>query len=214
MLPFGRFPGVDTVLGPEMRSTGEVMGVDPDPGLALAKALVASGAALPSSGTVFLSVANRDKRAIVYPAKRLADLGFRLLATRGTAGCSSEPASPSRASRRCPRPVRARARSIVDLIREGSVDMVVNTPFGRGPRTDRLADPDRGVAAGIPCVTTLPGAMAALRRIEALREGAGVAPLAAGAARTASRRGDGPAAAADRIARTRGGVVKRSAPRC
>ena len=86
MLPFGRFPGVDTVLGPEMKSTGEVMGVDADSGMALAKAMVAAGHALPTGGTVFVSVANRDKRAIVFPAKRLADLGFRLLATGGTAG--------------------------------------------------------------------------------------------------------------------------------
>ena len=86
VLPFGRFPGVDTVLGPEMRSTGEVMGIDADPGAALAKAMVAAGHALPTSGTVFVSVANRDKRAIVFPAKRLSDLGFALLATTGTAG--------------------------------------------------------------------------------------------------------------------------------
>jgi len=86
VLPFGRFPGVDTVLGPEMKSTGEVMGIDRDPGMALAKALVSSGTGLPTTGTAFVSVANRDKRAIVFPAKRLADMGFRLLATSGTAG--------------------------------------------------------------------------------------------------------------------------------
>jgi carbamoyl-phosphate synthase large subunit len=86
VLPFGRFPGVDTVLGPEMKSTGEVMGIDADPGAALSKALVASGAALPTSGTVFVSVANRDKRAVLWPARHLAEMGFRLLATKGTAG--------------------------------------------------------------------------------------------------------------------------------
>ena len=87
VLPFGRFPGVDTVLGPEMKSTGEVMGIDADSGMALAKAMVAAGPRpARASGTVFVSVANRDKRAIVFPAKRLADMGFRLLATGGTAG--------------------------------------------------------------------------------------------------------------------------------
>ncbi|HKZ76299.1 MAG TPA: carbamoyl-phosphate synthase large subunit, partial [Actinomycetota bacterium] len=86
VLPFGRFPGVDTVLGPEMKSTGEVMGMDRDSGAALAKALVAGGAALPREGTVFVSVANRDKRAILYPVMRLLDMGFHLLATKGTAG--------------------------------------------------------------------------------------------------------------------------------
>ena len=87
VLPFGRFPGVDTVLGPEMKSTGEVMGIDRDSGMALAKAMVVERAtALPPAGRSFVSVANRDKRAIVFPAKRLADMGFRLLATSGTAG--------------------------------------------------------------------------------------------------------------------------------
>jgi carbamoyl-phosphate synthase large subunit len=174
VLPFGRFPGVDTVLGPEMRSTGEVMGVDPDPGLALAKALVASGSALPSSGTVFLSVANRDKRAIVYPAKRLADLGFRLLATRGTAGVLDRAGVPvTRVDKVSEAEGTPEARSIVDLIREGSVDMVVNTPFGRGPRTDGWLIRTAASQAGIPCVTTLAGAMAALRGIEALRQAPG-----------------------------------------
>ncbi len=174
VMPFGRFPGVDTVLGPEMRSTGEVMGVDPDPGRALAKALIASGTALPSSGTVFLSVANRDKRAIVYPAKRLADLGFRLLATRGTAGVLHRAGVTATRVDKVSEAEHAKdARSIVDLIREGAVDMVVNTPFGRGPRTDGWLIRTAASQAGIPCVTTLPGAMAALRGIEALREGHG-----------------------------------------
>ncbi|MEX2457426.1 MAG: carbamoyl-phosphate synthase large subunit, partial [Actinomycetota bacterium] len=85
VLPFGRFPGVDTILGPEMKSTGEVMGIDHDLGSALAKAQAGTGAALPTRGTVFVSVSDRDKRSILFPAKRLADLGFRILATRGTA---------------------------------------------------------------------------------------------------------------------------------
>ena len=100
VLPFGRFPGVDTVLGPEMKSTGEVMGIDADSGMALAKAMVAAGHALPAGGTVFVSVANRDKRAIVFPAKRLADMGFRLLATGGRQASSSARGSGSNASRR------------------------------------------------------------------------------------------------------------------
>ena len=174
VLPFGRFPGVDTVLGPEMRSTGEVMGVDPDPGLALAKAFVASGTALPTAGTVFVSVANRDKRAIVYLAKRLADLGFRLLATRGTTGVLQRAGVPvTRVEKVSEGHGRPDARSIVDLIRQGDVDMVVNTPFGRGPRTDGWLIRTAASQAGIPCVTTLPGAMAALRGIEALSEGLG-----------------------------------------
>jgi carbamoyl-phosphate synthase large subunit len=164
VLPFGRFPGVDTILGPEMRSTGEVMGIDADPGWALAKALIASGASLPTEGTVFVSVANRDKRSIVYPAKRLADLGFRVLATRGTAAVLERAGV---AVTRVPK-VSEGERSVVDLIQEAEVDLVVNTPFGRGPRTDGSLIRTAAAQAGIPCVTTLPGLFAALRGIEAL----------------------------------------------
>ena len=107
---------------------------------------------------MFLSVANRDKRAIVYPAKRLADLGFRLLATRGTAGVLDRAGVPvTRVEKVSEAEGTPEARSIVDLIREGSVDMVVNTPFGRGPRTDGWLIRTAASQAGIPCVTTLPG---------------------------------------------------------
>jgi carbamoyl-phosphate synthase large subunit len=168
VLPFGRFAGVDTVLGPEMKSTGEVMGIDADPGMALAKALVASGAGLPTSGTVFVSVANRDKRAIVFPAKRLADLGFRLLATNGTAGVLSRAGIPVKRVAK----VSEGSNNVAELIRDGVVDLIVNTPFGRSPRSDGSAIRIAAAAAGVPCITTLPGAMAAVQGIEALRRGA------------------------------------------
>jgi len=167
VLPFGRFPGVDTVLGPEMRSTGEVMGIDADPGAALAKAMVAAGHALPTAGTVFVSVANRDKRAIVFPAKRLADLGFSLLATTGTAGVLRRAGVPVEAVAK----VSESEDNVAELIRSGRVDLVINTPFGRGPRTDGYHIRTAAAAAGVPCLTTLPGAFAAVRGIEALREG-------------------------------------------
>jgi carbamoyl-phosphate synthase large subunit len=168
VLPFGRFPGVDTVLGPEMKSTGEVMGLDADPGRALAKAFVASGASLPRSGTVFVSVANRDKRAIAFPSRRLAEMGFELLATKGTAGVLERAGIPvTRVAK-----VSEGRRSIVDLIRERRVDLVINTPFGRGARTDGYFIRTAAAQAGIPCVTTLPGLLAALRGIEALRSDA------------------------------------------
>jgi carbamoyl-phosphate synthase large subunit len=165
VLPFGRFPGVDTVLGPEMKSTGEVMGIDTDPGAALAKALVASGPKLPCEGTVFVSVANRDKRAIVLPARRLAEMGFRLLATRGTAGVLAragigvEPVAK----------VSEGGPGIIERIAAGEVDLVINTPFGRGARTDGYYIRTAAAAAGVPCITTLPGMLAAVRGIEALR---------------------------------------------
>jgi carbamoyl-phosphate synthase large subunit len=165
VLPFGRFPGADTVLGPEMKSTGEVMGIDADPGWALAKAFLASGAGLPANGTAFVSVANRDKRAIVFPAKRLADLGFRLLATGGTAGVLRRAGiAVERVAK-----MSERLDNVVELIHDGSVDLVINTPFGRGPRTDGYFIRTAAAAAGVPCITTLTGVFAAVRGIEALR---------------------------------------------
>ncbi len=164
VLPFGRFPGVDTVLGPEMRSTGEVMGIDADSGMALAKAMVAAGHALPRGGTVFVSVSNRDKRAIVFPAKRLADMGFRLLATGGTAGVLQRAGiSVQRVAKVSEGPDNVEA-----LIREGGIDLVINTPFGRGARTDGYFIRTAAATAGVPCITTLPGVFAAVRGIEAL----------------------------------------------
>ncbi|MGZ5305650.1 MAG: carbamoyl-phosphate synthase large subunit [Actinomycetota bacterium] len=167
VLPFGRFPGVDTVLGPEMKSTGEVMGIDRDPGMALAKALVSTGAGLPTGGTVFVSVANRDKRAIVFPARRLADLGFRLVATSGTAGVLERAGIlVERVAK-----VSEGPHNVADLIRGGKVDLVINTPFGRGPRSDGYLIRTATATAGVPCITTLPGVFAAVRGIEALRGG-------------------------------------------
>ncbi|HSL10176.1 MAG TPA: carbamoyl-phosphate synthase large subunit [Actinomycetota bacterium] len=165
VLPFDRFPGVDTILGPEMRSTGEVMGIDVDPGMALAKAMVAAGHALPTRGTVFVSVANRDKRAIVFPAGRLAAMGFRVLATSGTAGVLE------RAGIRVERVAKVSEgpHNVAELIRDGAIDLVINTPFGRSPRSDGWRIRTASAAAGVPCVTTLPGVFAALRGIEALR---------------------------------------------
>jgi carbamoyl-phosphate synthase large subunit len=164
VLPFGRFPGVDTVLGPEMKSTGEVMGVDVDSGMALAKAMVAAGHALPTAGTVFVSVANRDKRAIVFPAKRLADMGFRLLATGGTAGVLQRAGiAVERVAK-----VSEGPDNVAELIRAGRIDLVINTPFGRAPRSDGSFIRTAAAAAGVPCITTLPGVFAAVRGIEAL----------------------------------------------
>jgi carbamoyl-phosphate synthase large subunit len=166
VLPFGRFPGVDTILGPEMKSTGEVMGIDPNPGWALAKALTASGSALPRTGTVFVSVANRDKRSIVFAAKRLDQLGFHLVATRGTAGVLERAGiAVERVTK-----VSEGSPSIVDRIAAGEIAMIINTPFGRAPRTDGYLIRTMAAKMGVPCITTVQGAMAALRGIEAMRE--------------------------------------------
>jgi carbamoyl-phosphate synthase large subunit len=167
VLPFGRFPGVDTVLGPEMRSTGEVMGIADDLGVALAKAQEATGAVLPTGGTVFVSVADRDKRSVVLPARRLADLGFTILATRGTAALLARAGVPVTT-------VLKRSEgepNATDLIDDGKIDLVINTPFGREPRTDGYFIRTAAARSGIPCITTVPGILAAVQGIEALRQG-------------------------------------------
>ena len=163
VLPFNRFPGLDTVLGPEMRSTGEVMGIADELGAALAKAQAATGAALPSKGTVFVSVANRDKRAVVFPIKRLADLGFEVVATRGTAGLLARAGVAVSEVRK----VAEGHPNAVDLIESGAVDLVVNTPFGRGARGDGYHIRTASAREGVPCVTTLQGVFAAVQGIEA-----------------------------------------------
>src|SRR3978361_1764771 len=162
---------VDTVLGPEMKSTGEVMGIDAGFGQAFAKSQTAAYGSLPTSGTVFVSLANRDKRSAIFPIKRLADLGFTVLATAGTAqvlrrnGVACEVVGKySDGPGNC-----------VERILAGDVDIVVNTPFGSpgnsGPRLDGYEIRTAAVAAGIPCITTVQGMAAAVQGIEALRGG-------------------------------------------
>jgi carbamoyl-phosphate synthase large subunit len=170
VMPFESFPGIDTVLGPEMRSTGEVMGIDHSFGLAFAKAEMAAGVALPVKGTVFVSVADRDKRAALFPAKRLHDLGFHVLATEGTArvlrrvGVDAEVVPKLSGS-----PV---ARSeLLDRLESGGVDMVFNTPFGRQARGDGYFIRTAAVRAGVPCCTTMAGMAAAVQAIESLVAG-------------------------------------------
>jgi carbamoyl-phosphate synthase large subunit len=170
VLPFRRFDGVDTVLGPEMRSTGEVMGIASSLGLALAKAQEATGVALPAAGTVFVSVANRDKRSVLMPARRLADLGFTLVATKGTAAVLARSGIPVTA-------VQKRSEgtpNVEDLIEAREIHLVVNTPFGRVPRSDGSFIRTAAARAGIPCITTIPGVLAAVQGIEALRGGRSV----------------------------------------
>ena len=175
VLPFHRFrradgSNVDSLLGPEMKSTGEVMGIDQNFGSAFAKSQTAAYGSLPASGTVFVSVANRDKRSLVFPVKRLADLGFRVLATEGTAEMLRRNGIPVEVVRKHfeePSPDRP-AVSAVEAIRAGDVDMVINTPYGNsGPRIDGYEIRAAAVQMNIPCVTTVQGASAAVQGIEA-----------------------------------------------
>lgn len=180
VLPFHRFrradgAAIDSLLGPEMKSTGEVMGIDRDFGSAFAKSQAAAYGSLPVQGAVFVSVANRDKRSLVFPVKRLADLGFRVLATDGTAEMLRRNGIPCQEVRKhfeSPQPGRPEV-SAVEAIRAGEVDMVINTPYGNsGPRVDGYEIRSAAVAANIPCVTTVQGASAAVQGIEAGIRGA------------------------------------------
>jgi carbamoyl-phosphate synthase large subunit len=184
VLPFHRFRtpeglGVDSLLGPEMKSTGEVMGIDASFGKAFAKSQTASYGSLPTSGRVFVSVANRDKRAMVFPVKRLADLGFEVLATAGTAEVLRRNGIPCTEVRKHFEPATDGEANIVDIIKNGGVDMVINTPYGNpGPRVDGYEIRTAAVSRDIPCVTTIQGAAAAVHGIEALiRQDIGVESL-------------------------------------
>ncbi len=185
VLPFHRFrradgTGVDSLLSPEMKSTGEVMGIDADFGRAFAKSQTAAYGSLPTSGTVFVSVANRDKRSLVFPVKRLADLGFRVLATAGTAETLRRNGIPCTEVRKhSAGPSQDGTATIVARIAAGEVAMVINTPYGNsGPRIDGYEIRSAAVSADIPCITTVQGAAAAVQGIEAAIAGdIGVRPL-------------------------------------
>jgi carbamoyl-phosphate synthase large subunit len=188
VLPFARFPGADSLLGPEMRSTGEVLGLDGGFGAAFAKSQEAAYGALPAKGVAFLSVRNADKRAIVLPAKRLADLGFTLLATTGTAGVLRRNGMAAQVVRKG----HEGPDNVVDKIRAGEIDLVVNTPAGPGAREDGYDIRIAAVAADIPCITTLSGLTAVVQGIEARLAGdLAVRPLQAWHAEGSGRRGPG-----------------------
>ncbi len=162
VLPFNRFPTVDTVLGPEMRSTGEVMGVDRSFGLAFAKSQAGAGNPLPESGSVFLSLADRDKASGLLAARRFVELGFELFATEGTAAALAADGLPVKSVvAKVGEAHGAAVADAVDLIANGQVDLVINTPRGRGPRAD--GDHIRRAATRhkVPCITTVAAALAA-----------------------------------------------------
>jgi carbamoyl-phosphate synthase large subunit len=167
VLPFDRFEGSDSVLGPEMRSTGEVMGIARDFPTAFAKAQAAAGAALPTGGTAFISLTDSDKPAAVGVAQILHDLGFRIVATRGTKEAIERMGIPATALKK----VGEGSPNVVDWIENGDVDLVVNTPTGSGARSDGWQIRRAAVTRGIPCLTTLSGGLAAARAIAAGRQG-------------------------------------------
>ena len=167
VFPFNKFPGVDMLLSPEMRSTGEVMGIDPDLGYAFLKAYLAAGVNLPSSGRVLLTVKHSDKRHIVGEARALVALGYELLATDGTYKALTSNGIPvTRANK-----LQEGRPHIVDLIKNGEIDLILNTPYGKQQRYDDSYIRSTAVSAGIPCITTLAGIRAVVSALTALSRG-------------------------------------------
>jgi carbamoyl-phosphate synthase large subunit len=179
VLPFNRFlrsdgTGVDSLLSPEMKSTGEVMGIDADFGRAFAKSQTAAYGSLPLGGKIFVSVANKDKRSLVFPVKRLADLGFEILATEGTAHVLRRNGiTCTQVYKHSDTDLPEGEVSVVEHIRSGEIGMVINTPYGNsGPRVDGYEIRSAAVSVNIPCITTVQGASAAIQGIEAALGGA------------------------------------------
>jgi carbamoyl-phosphate synthase large subunit len=166
VFPFIKFAGVDIVLGPEMRSTGEVMGVSERFSMAFAKSQLAAGTVLPQVGNVFVSVADRHKPAIVGLARKLVELGFSIVSTSGTAASLESAGVPCRRLKK----LLEGHPNLLDLMADKEVALVVNTPSGKGARTDEGKIRAAAVQAGVPCVTTVQAATAAVKAIEALRE--------------------------------------------
>jgi carbamoyl-phosphate synthase large subunit len=165
VFPFAKFLGVDIVLGPEMRSTGEVMGINEHFSIAFAKSQLAAGVVLPVSGTIFVSVTDRHKDAMVGLASKLVELGYDLVATSGTAKHLEEHGITVKRVRK----LQEGHPNLLDYLIDGTIQLIINTPSGKGARTDEGRIRAAGVAHGVPCITTMPAAHAAVRAMEALR---------------------------------------------
>jgi carbamoyl-phosphate synthase large subunit len=166
VFPFNKFPGVDIILGPEMRSTGEVMGVDDSFPMAFAKSQLAASNSLPLSGTVFLSVANRDKHDVIPIARSLAQMGYRLISTQGTAQALRSAGIPVVD---VPKLQEGRP-NVIDHMKNEQIALVINTPNGKGARTDEGKIRAAAVAHRITCITTLAAAQAVVEACRALRQ--------------------------------------------
>ena len=162
VFPFSRFPGVDPMLGPEMKSTGEVMGLDPVFGMAYAKSQLAAGQSLPESGRVFVSLKDKDKRPMIFIVKKLHDLGFEICATSGTARTLRMNGIPATLTLK----VSEGHPNVVDMMKEGAVHLIINTPSSRTPRRDEADIRSTAVACGVPLITTVFGAMATVNAME------------------------------------------------
>lgn len=166
VFPFIRFPGVDVILGPEMKSTGEVMGIDKTFGLAYAKSQVAAGQKMPLKGNVFISVRNEDKRDVIFIAKKLADLGFKILATKGTAAVLRQNGLKVETILK----LYEGHPNIVDRIKSGYVNLIINTPAGKATKADETVIRSHALLYSVPLVTTIAGAQATVNGIETLKK--------------------------------------------
>jgi len=166
VFPFSKFPGVDIILGPEMKSTGEVMGIDPDLGLAFAKSQMAAGGTLPTKGNVFISVKEADKQNVARIAKGYADLGFTLYATPGTGQVITDAGIPVNI---LPKLASGQRPNVIDLMKNKDMAMVINTPSGKNTREDEVKIRTATMQNRIPIMTTLRGADAALKAIKSLQ---------------------------------------------
>ena len=166
VFPFIKFAGVDIVLGPEMRSTGEVMGMSERFSIAFLKAQLAAGVVLPREGNIFVSVADRTKPYVVEIARPLVEMGYHLYCTRGTARVLREAGIPCTEIKK----LQEGHPNLLDLLIDGKINLVINTPSGKGARTDEGRIRAAAVAHGVPCITTIPAAQAAVRAMQALRE--------------------------------------------
>ena len=169
VFPFAKFPGVDIVLGPEMRSTGEVMGIDHDFGAAFAKSQLAASSRLPMTGTVFLSVAQRDRASIVPVARGLSALGYQLAGTTGTSAALAQHGINVEVVRK----IHEGRPNVLDRLANGELALIINTPSGKGARTDEGRIRANAVSHGVPCITTIAGARAAVAAMERLHSGDG-----------------------------------------
>ncbi|MBU4305289.1 MAG: carbamoyl-phosphate synthase large subunit [Candidatus Omnitrophica bacterium] len=164
VLPFSRFSGVDIILGPEMKSTGEVMGIDTNFGVAFYKSQLAAGTVLPKQGKIFISVKNDDKRSIVFVAKKLFDMGFELIATKGTHKVfKSNDIKAALVGK-----IAEGNTEILEMIKKGEIKLIINTPSGRTGQSDMKPIRSLAVMNGIPCITTIQGAQAAVNGIESV----------------------------------------------
>jgi carbamoyl-phosphate synthase large subunit len=167
VFPFNKFFGVDTILGPEMKSTGEVMGIDFNFGAAFWKSQLGAGQNLPFDGNVFLSVKNKDKRNVVFIAKKLSDLGFNIYATRGTGKVLANSGIDTKLVNK----VSEGRPHVIDMIKNGEIHLIINTPSGRNPKKDEVSIRAGAVQYKIPYTTTISGAQAAVNAIETMKKG-------------------------------------------